>query len=478
MAVSCAAAADCVSSDPCLVLGCVGGSCVVLEETACDDHDPCTSDWCDPDTGACVFAPRTYDLDGDGHFGPLPGFAPGEPNACGDDCDDTSPRALPGGVERCDGRDNDCNGVIDDLAQWIPEAAEPIRVSAPDALVSMPGGIAHDGALFGVTFHEQRAGWTSRFRGLTASGSEALPPIAVAEADSDAYSGSLQWNGSLFGTVWEDRRDSDYEIYFNRIDAHGQKLGPDVRVSAAEAFSLHPDMLWNGEHFVVVWDDERDVDSRLFGRLVSFDGIPASEEIPLTDLDLEAESPRLAQSRSTLGMVFKAGPVGSQWVGFRTVSTDLATVGTVVELASGGAVEPAIAEAEGRFFVAWNTHLDSFGPAIYGTAVDAVGRIVVPPRQLSSTAQRAASKTWVPLGNRLLLIWSADRGDGYDLYAKLLDTNLRDIGAEFRVTNDRADTASPTAAIGSTGDVGILFRDQRSGPWQVYFTRLACVEGF
>jgi len=58
------------------------------------------------------------DLDGDGA-----GSARMSVDACAaplsyvataDDCDDFDPTAYPGADERCDGRDNDCNGVVDD----------------------------------------------------------------------------------------------------------------------------------------------------------------------------------------------------------------------------------------------------------------------------------------------------------------------------------------------------------------------------
>ncbi|HEY3452775.1 MAG TPA: NBR1-Ig-like domain-containing protein [Myxococcales bacterium] len=45
------------------------------------------------------------DADGDGH-------AP--TSAGGDDCDDTDPEVYPGNVERCDGKDNDCNNATDE----------------------------------------------------------------------------------------------------------------------------------------------------------------------------------------------------------------------------------------------------------------------------------------------------------------------------------------------------------------------------
>ena len=98
--------------------------------------------------------PVTLDLDGDGHRSPKPGFAPGAPGACGDDCDDRSASAHPGGIEACDGVDNDCNGKIDDGALY--------------------GNLQRSGArLFdGLRSHERRQAWPSTAR-TTASPSPA-----------------------------------------------------------------------------------------------------------------------------------------------------------------------------------------------------------------------------------------------------------------------------------------------------------------
>ncbi len=59
---------------------------------------------CDPATADAFCAPLpdcNADADGDGV------------NVC-QDCDDDDPENFPGGPERCDGRDNDCDGLVDD----------------------------------------------------------------------------------------------------------------------------------------------------------------------------------------------------------------------------------------------------------------------------------------------------------------------------------------------------------------------------
>ncbi|MDP2317412.1 MAG: MopE-related protein [Pseudomonadota bacterium] len=96
----------------------------------CDDHDatrfPGAVEHCDGYDEDCdgladnqaIDALTTYtDLDGDGFGDPSTALAacvaPALGVTDGSDCDDTDPVVFPGAYERCDGRDEDCDGDID-----------------------------------------------------------------------------------------------------------------------------------------------------------------------------------------------------------------------------------------------------------------------------------------------------------------------------------------------------------------------------
>jgi hypothetical protein len=108
---SCEVDADCDDADMCTGTE----SCSVMHVCSstspldCDDADACTLDMCEPSFG-CRY--QLMDGDGDGHS-PLAGMA----GCVGDDCDDGDPNVFPGAPEFCDMDDNDCDGMVDEMAR-------------------------------------------------------------------------------------------------------------------------------------------------------------------------------------------------------------------------------------------------------------------------------------------------------------------------------------------------------------------------
>ncbi len=109
----------------------------------CDDRDrtrfPGADERCDGRDDDCDGAiDEGFDLDGDGA---LTGLDPGCAALGPTDCDDADPLVRPGAIERCDGRDEDCDGVVD-LDVDADEDGAPACDDCDDADAgARPGGI-------------------------------------------------------------------------------------------------------------------------------------------------------------------------------------------------------------------------------------------------------------------------------------------------------------------------------------------------
>jgi hypothetical protein len=476
---ACVTDADCTSQ--CALQACEAGECVDLTPIVCDDGDPCTQDSCDAATG-CVFAQVTPDADGDGHHAALPGYLPGEAGACGDDCDDTSALALPGGSEQCDGTDNDCDGVIDNGHSYLHTRLghQIVRVASPNATASGGAGIAFGEGVFAVSYGADQGTWQSYLHGFLSHGQEAFGETQLTDLNVLSFGAALEWSGNAFGAAWSDpRQDGNYEVYFARFDSSGTKLGPDLRVTDADDFSVHPDIVYDSGRFLLVWDDRRtsvDVDEALvFGQAIDSEGRLVGGNVQLSPSGIVSEFPEIGISDRRLGVVFSAlEPLGGAYLGFRTFDKSFGAEGPFVELGEGNVQGPRIAGLRDRFVVTWATY-DAFpGSAIMAAVLSDAGEVLVPPQPVTFGAQFARTHTTLSLGDRLVMVWADDFDGNYELYAQVLGSSLEVIEPRFRLTYDGVQSVGPVAALSEDGVLGVLFDQFGADGHHAYFTALGC----
>lgn len=481
----CLSHTDCPSLDLCQPLRCRLGACVA-EPVVCQDDDPCTEDRCDPTNGECRFERLSVDRDGDGHYQPLPGFKAGSAGACGDDCDDASARAFPGGAELCDGVDNDCDGVVDNGARFSPSQSQPTRLSEGADLGS-PGGLAFSGKTYGLVYSARGATSRNTFRSFGLR-SPLGPEIPVAEVNSDTFAGPIVWSGNAYGVAWEDRRDEDYEVYFNRLTAQGGKLGADVRVTAAQGFSLRPALEFANDEFLLVWEDERDdrVRARIYGQRIDATGRLVEGNVQLSPSGFASLAPSLAGGQRRLGLVYLQDRATGPVVLFKSLSLALGSPGKArparelpeVVLSGPLGAGASITAHQGRFVVAWHTEGTEPGPTIRGAIVSEEGEILQAARALTEPAAFARWHSVLPLADRLILFWSEHREGRYNVYARELSADLLPLSEATAVTRFARGAYGPMALFGPGGQIGMLFTGVSDGPPphapHAYFLGLAC----
>jgi hypothetical protein len=487
---------DCTSLDLCATYVCAydqtlhDKACTVVAKTNCDDGDPCTTDSCDKKTGQCQNAPLTFDLDGDGHKGPLAGHQPGDPGSCGDDCDDTDPRAFPGNKEVCDGVDNDCDGIIDNGASYVPKFGSDFQLSKasfdwaePDSFVR---GSTTGGVRILATYDATLAGQLSPLlQPLDATGQPAVDPSILTGTDAAGSGTSVAWTGDRFGIAWSDRRDGNYEVYFALLDPTGKKMAPgDERITVSAGFSLYPSLVWTGQQFVMVWqEDKGNGDFLLQGQRLDLDGRLVGSIVTLTAGAFDNQGPALAAGRTELGLVWVRQNAVSQAIVFQPLAFDLTglpsapkpvALTTPAMVGSGASIKY---DRKNDRYVAAFYDASPTKRVVYGTVVGKDATIVVPPTDVADSPNQARDPTLLTLGDRVLFVFAdnRDQNSGYELYAHTFSADLStELTPPTRITNAKGDSVAPLVAFADDGTVLVLFRDDRGANPAVWETGLAC----
>jgi hypothetical protein len=217
------------------------------------------------------------DCDSDGHLWPT-------------DCNDSTPLTHPTATESCDGYDNDC----------IPR-----RVTA-QTLGAREPSLVWAGTEYGVAWTD---GQDIFFARLDASGQRLAPPTKVTSTLLPAGHVSLVWTGAEYALAWEDCRDDDWEIYFARLDALGRKIGSDLRVTSHSHQSFFPSLVWTGHGYGIAWSDLREAPGggghfEIYFGLLDAEGNRLGDDVRVTHAHGSSFEPSLTWSGQEFGLAW------------------------------------------------------------------------------------------------------------------------------------------------------------------------------
>lgn len=477
--------ADCVSEDLCELLVCDAGSCRVDAKKECPSSDVCLDGACNSSTGECEFAWKTRDADRDGFTAALPGFVPGEPGSCGDDCDDTRAGAHPGGVEICDGVDNDCDGVVDNGSEYLSLSALPdwpvvTRLTAPEHTSSSRAGLVFGADQFVFSYWANDGDERSFLQGRRANGDVSISERRLTSVNAPSYGAELGFDGAAFGAVWSDTRaGNSYELYFTRFDAFGEKLSADVRLTTAAGFSVNQQMFFHRGRYVVLFDDDREGEPRVFAQLVGADGSLLGDNVALSALGTYAEYPSVAATERRFGVAYttldedgSAPRVGLEFV---TFDQELANASATVVLATSDVRSARVTALGDRFVVTWDRLLPGGAPdgSLYGAVLADDGTVLVSPRAVTTTAPHARSQGTLSLGDRFLFAWADDSSGSLELYGQVLDRNLGVVEPRRQLTQGGFESAQPVLAVSDRGRVVAAF-DQYAPEHHAFYLNFGC----
>ncbi|MEW6382130.1 MAG: hypothetical protein AB1611_21350 [bacterium] len=98
-------------------------------------------------------------------------------------------------------------------------------------------------------------------------------PFPICTAQGDQRSPAVAWNGNSYLVIWEDTRNGNADIYGTRINSTGSVLdspasqGGGVPICTVGNDQILPALAWNGQdqNYLVIWQDYRTTPAKIYG---------------------------------------------------------------------------------------------------------------------------------------------------------------------------------------------------------------------
>jgi len=345
------------------------------------------------------------------------------------------------------------------------------------------------GSAFGVSWYDKRDGnYEIYFVRFSSSGAKIGSDLRVTSATSDSIYPSLSWTGSEFGVSWQDYRDGNYEIYFARISAAGEKIGSDLRVTNDANISANPSLSWTGSEFGVSWHDARDAKNydgnyEIYFARISSSGSKIGSDLRITNNTAVSAWSSLSWTGSEFGVSWQdyrsANYDGNYEIYFARISSAGAKIGADLRVTNnaGYSAYPSLIWTGTEFGVSWQDYRDAQNYdgnyEIYFARLTSAGTKIGPDLRITYNAGGSyySSLSWT--GSEFGVSWYDGREGNYEVYFARISSAGIKVGGDLRFTNNPGWSEYPS--ISWTGsEFGVSWQDDRDGNREIYFARIGC----
>ena len=289
-------------------------------------------------------------------------------------------------------------------------------------------------------------------------------PIPISTASYGQYSPSVAFDGTNYMIVWANStQNGSYDIYGARVNTSGVVLDPaGFPISTAGRAQVFPHIIFGDTNYFVVWEDRRNTNADIYGARVDTSGkVLDTLGIPIsTQIDRES-SPSVAFDGTNYFVVWedrRNDPYYSDIYGARVTSSGVVidTLGIPISEAVYNQEYPSLAFDGTNYFVVWQDKRNG-DYDIYGTRVDLSGAVLDTsgiPISVRSRDQRHPSVVFD--GRNYVVVWEDYRNGRPDIYGAYVSVSGQVLDT-FTVSLQAGNQFSPSLARGTDNRVLIVY---------------------
>ena len=387
---------------------------------------------------------------------------------------------------RGSGGSSDWNVFCQRLNSQGQRLGSNIQVTTDDSTQWYPDVGCGAGGTFVVTWDDARNGnWDVYAQRYAADGSPAGQNFKVNDDNGSAnqYGSAVAVNRyGEFMVVWTDDRNGEDGVYARRYDASGNPLGSSFRLNDGSAGSQsEPNIQARPDGgYWTAWADARSGNPDVYCQRLDRNGSKVGANFRIND-----DHGSALQRCSSIGMDAN-GLICMVWEDERNSSTDIYRsvtdasgnlLGVNLRLNSdgpGGAAQyyASVAGGNGRFLAAWtDMRAGSDSTDIYAQYMDGSGAPIGSNFLVNSDGSGASQ--WYPYvamdsSNEAVILFMDTRDGPYGMYCRRYDSNRNPLDPEFAVQDTVADGEYGSSAMNRSGRFVTAWMDARSGSSDIY----------
>ncbi len=409
----------------------------------------------------------------------------GECAAVGPSCADGAPvtcQPTQGSAEVCNGLDDDCDGTVDE--DLITNTTGDLRITNNNASSDFVY-IGRSNTGFGTVWQDKRDGADGQiyFAALTAQGARVnANDTRVSNTSGSSLHPAVAWNGTSWGLVYADDSAGNYELYFRKLSASGTPSAAAVRITNANGRTDWPDLVWTGSNYALAYDDDRSAAGKhdLYFQRLDTNGTRIGGEVRVTTDPARQSSPILKWNGTSFGLAWTDYRVsGNREIYFRRLNADGSPLGGELRVTNDGADSawPDLSwnDVDHEWALVWHDTRDGNSEIYFGRVSEAGARIGSDTRLTSANGDSSyASIDWN--GFQYGVSWQDERSGNPAIYfAQVSAVGVKN-GNELRLSTGNA-KAEFTTALWNGSTFAFCWRDSRNTPaanTEIYFALVGC----
>lgn len=342
--------------------------------------------------------------------------------------------------------------------------------------------VAFDGTNYLVVWADYRSGadiYGARVAPSGAVQEDTATNIMISNASSNQEWPDVAFNGTDYLVVWQDSRTGNWDIYGARVDTDGAVLdatGLSICGNANQQY--YPAVASDGSNYLVVWQDYRNSNYDIYGSRVDGDGT-ALDPLGLT-LSIAVntqEYPAVVYGGSSYFVAWN--DTRNSWnndiYGARVATNGGVTdpTGILMSSAPNTQYAPAVAYDGTNYLVVWHDYRSTINYDIYGTRVGPDGTVLDTTGIAVSTAASHQTNPAVAFdGTNYLVVWQDARSGNYDIYGTRISKGGGVLnGSGIAISTNASTQYYPDIAFDGTNYV-VVWQDYRNGAADIYGTRV------